>query len=94
MVMSKEKTRTVFIIVAETPLKSWLRDLSAYAFVVGVIGTGVLLESSAMQWVGFCAVVLTAGARVRSRSFRTRTIKEVLQELDRMDREGFRSTRI
>lgn len=52
-----KKPEIRFIILHETILQSWLRDLSTYMLAVGLIGTGLVMGSSAMQWFGFLTVL-------------------------------------
>lgn len=49
--MSKDPTPRI-ILLHETALQSWARDASSVASIVVLVGLGVLLDSSAMQWVG------------------------------------------
>ena len=46
------KQKPEIIIVHERVLESWLRDAGTLATFCALIGIGVYLESSAMQWVG------------------------------------------
>lgn len=46
------KKHVEIIILHETPLGSWIRDASSLALFVSLIGIGVYLDSSAMQWLG------------------------------------------
>lgn len=50
MTMSKP-TREI-IIVSESVLASWMRDAGSIGALFGLMGAGVYLESSAMQWFG------------------------------------------
>ena len=84
--MSENKAQ--YIIVAETPLQSWLRDASTYAFVVATIGTGVFLDSSAMEWFGalvaFIAILGRSGiAKNIHRCDSITQAHEVLRALER-----------
>jgi hypothetical protein len=83
--MSKE----VIIIKDETIAQSWKRDASSYALIVAVIGTGVLMDSAAMQWIGFLCIVVVALARGSAlRKNNTKTISEARAFLDRLEAEG------
>lgn len=46
------KKHVEIIILHETTLGSWIRDASSLALFVSLIGIGVYLDSSAMQWLG------------------------------------------
>jgi hypothetical protein len=60
--MSAEAPKTQFIILHEKPLQSWIRDASSFALFACLIGLGVVVGSSAMQWAGFfVAVIITIG---------------------------------
>lgn len=78
--------RPEVILVHETPAKSWLRDLSSVACFVALIGIGVLLGSSAMQWTGAVLgflVLLNHGARIdKDNRF---TIADARKRLDEIE---------
>lgn len=58
--MSSKETH--FIVLHETVVQSWARDAGSFAMIVGAIGVGVALDSSAMQWVGaVCAFFALIG---------------------------------
>lgn len=58
--MSNKETHV--IVLHETVLQSWARDAGSFAIIVGTIGVGVALDSSAMQWVGaVCAFLALIG---------------------------------
>lgn len=40
------------LIIHETVLGSWMRDAGSYLLLLGSVGTGVYLESAALQWIG------------------------------------------
>lgn len=44
--------RPEVIILHETIAQSWGRDAASFALFASLIGLGVLLDSSVMQWVG------------------------------------------
>lgn len=62
--MSKKKL--IVIRRQESVLVSWTRDASTLALVVALIGIGVVLDSSAMQWFGaiiaFIVIMIKASA--------------------------------
>lgn len=62
------KKAAKIIIIRETVLQSWLRDLGTFAMAAGLIGVGWALGSTAMQWFGFIATVIFLTARCSSRS--------------------------
>jgi hypothetical protein len=47
-----DKAPTQFIVITESIFQSWARDASTLALFVSLIGIGIALESSALQWVG------------------------------------------
>lgn len=51
------------VIIHETVVKSWLRDLSTFALFSAMIGVGWFLDSSAMQWMGAIIAFITILAR-------------------------------
>jgi hypothetical protein len=51
---------TTVLIISQTPWHAAWERLLALASVVAVIGLGVLLNSEAMQWLGFLCVILSA----------------------------------
>lgn len=53
------ETKKEIIILHETALQSWMRDASSVVMFVALIGIGVYLDSSAMQWVGAILGFLT-----------------------------------
>lgn len=57
------------IIVHETTLQSWMRDASTFALFVALISIGILLDSTALQWVGAIVgfVAITARGTVGKR---------------------------
>lgn len=57
------KPKTEFIVISETIFKSWARDASTFALFAGLIGVGILAESSAMQWAGFFVAIVTLISR-------------------------------
>lgn len=77
--MSEEK----IIVIRETARESWVRDASAYVLAVLLIGTGVLLGSTAMQWSGAAVffVALFAWAAGSHKEY-TMTIPQARSKLD------------
>lgn len=51
------------IILHETVAQSWSKVIATYLFVVAVIGTGAVLGSVPMQWIGFAMVCLVGISR-------------------------------
>ncbi len=82
--MSKQ---TEVILLHETALQSWLRDASSVAMFVGLIGIGVYLESSAMQWVGaLVGFVVIIGKVARVGKDNRFTISDARKRLDEIER--------
>ena len=74
------------IVIHETVAKSWARDASTLALFVALIGIGVFLESTAMQWigaiVGFVAIV---GRASKTHNDARMTIAEAREFLDKLE---------
>ena len=78
------KQYTVIIAREETVLESWGRDASTFVLFLALIGIGVLLKSSAMQWAGFfvamVVVLKLSSGYGRERTF---TIEDAPAEIER-----------
>lgn len=59
------KTETELLVIHETVMKSWLRDLGTFVWVSAIIGLGVVLDSGAMQWFGAVVAFLIMLNRAR-----------------------------
>jgi uncharacterized protein (AIM24 family) len=74
------------VIIHETVLKSWLRDLSTFALFAALIGLGVFLNSSAMQWMGAIIAFLTVCGKASGLHKKNRkSIAEARQFLDELE---------
>lgn len=74
------------IIVHETVLQSWVRDASTAALFIVLVGTGALLDSSAMQWVGAAVGFGTVISRSISAGNNSRmTVDQARKRLDEID---------
>jgi hypothetical protein len=81
-----KQTREI-ILVKETPLKSWVRDASTFALFVSMIGVGVYLDSTALQWIGAIIAFITIMARATwVKESHTYTISEARKRLDEIER--------
>lgn len=74
------------IIIHETVAKSWMRDASTFALFGGLIGVGILLDSSAMQWMGAIIAFITiieksTGLHAKNRM----TIDQARKRLDELE---------
>lgn len=56
-------TKPEVIIVHETTLQSYLVDSSTFVMFAALIGLGVYLDSSAMQWIGAIIGFFTIAAK-------------------------------
>lgn len=75
------------LLITESVRESWMRDASTYVSTVGIIGTGVLLQSSAMQWVGaFLAMVIIASKTLATGAKYKMTTIEARKVLDELDK--------
>lgn len=73
------------IIIRETWWESLLRDAGTFCLFMALIGIGVLLNSSAMQWVGAIVAFITiiiSSAKMGSKM----TVAEARQKLDEIER--------
>ena len=77
------ENKTKVIVIHETVLQSYLIDTSTLFLFVSLIGIGVYLESTAMQWVGAIVGFFTLGGRI-SRNGR-KTIAEARKFLDDLE---------
>lgn len=60
-----------------------------WAFITAVIGTGALMDSAAMQWLGFVVIIFVAlaAAAHETRKNSRLTIAEARRRLDEIERE-------
>lgn len=81
--MSEKKT-TYFVVITESIFQSWGRDIGTLVLFVGLIGIGIALNSSALQWVGalvgFIAIISRANGKAKNLT-KEQAIK-FIQELD------------
>ena len=74
------------IFIKENARESWLRDTSSVFSFVALIGIGVVLDSSAMQWVGavigFFVILERSNRLFKSNRF---TIEEARKRLDEIE---------
>lgn len=74
------------IIVHETVWQSYARDAGTFVMVAGLIGLGVLLDSTAMQWFGALMAFLMLLIRGNRRWHETHmTIQEARAKLDELE---------
>lgn len=76
--------KTIRIAQGETIAQSWMRDASSYALAVALIGSGVWVESSAMQWLGalvFFVVSISKGSGL----IKDMTIEQAREYLDNLE---------
>lgn len=78
---------THVIVLHETVLQSWARDAGSFAMIVGIIGVGVALDSSAMQWVGAVCAFLALIGRASGKTKRLTKAEaiEYIESLDKVD---------
>jgi hypothetical protein len=78
-----------YIIIHETILRSWARDVSSVVCFVTLIGIGVFLDSNAMQWCGAILGFLTlATASMKMVGNNSYTIEEARKRLDELERKA------
>ncbi|RVO41330.1 hypothetical protein CN093_08680 [Sinorhizobium meliloti] len=74
------------VIIHETIVKSWLRDISTFALFAALIGVGWLLDSGAMQWMGAIIAFITILTRANGLHKKNRkSISEARQFLDDLE---------
>lgn len=74
------------IILYETALQSWIRDASSAVMFIALIGIGVLLESSAMQWVGaLLGFLVIIGKAVNHHNKSKMTVAQARKRLDEIE---------
>jgi len=62
----KDIRKETIIIIHQTFLQSLLCDLATFLIILLLIGSGVLMESTAMQWLGFIMVIFICFSRSRN----------------------------
>jgi hypothetical protein len=79
-----EKSETKFIVITESVFESWARDASTLVLFVALIGIGIALDSSAMQWTGAVVGFITTTARAAGKAKKLTKEQAVrfIQELD------------
>lgn len=87
--MMAERKLMIVLIRKESILVSWLRDASTFALFIALIGIGVYLESSALQWVGaiigFIAILIQSAGQHKANTY---DIAGARAELDRLEAEA------
>lgn len=78
-------SKTHTIVIADDRLwKSVISDIVTFAMILAVIGIGVVLDSSAMQWTG--ALMLWCIAIGRAFGHKNKTIAEAREYLDNLEK--------
>ncbi|MGH7250046.1 MAG: hypothetical protein ACREGC_03660 [Minisyncoccia bacterium] len=80
------------LIIYESRKDSIITDLFTFGSLTAAVGMGVLLNSTALQWIAglsWAAFVLGAGARKINNFKRSYTIAEARAYLDKIEKEGF-----
>lgn len=84
--MTDINKRPEVILLHETTGQSWLRDASSVAGFVALIGIGVLLDSTALEWVGaIIGFAVIAGRMSRVIKDNRMTIPEARKRLDELE---------
>jgi hypothetical protein len=83
MIMTK-KPETQIIVIREVWYKSLLSDAGTFLTVVGVIGVGWFLGSSAMQWCGF-AMLVTSLFALHAYRKTVFTVEQARKRLDEIE---------
>lgn len=82
-----EKTKIEVIVICESVLQSWARDIVTVALFLALIGIGWLIGSAAMQWVGAIVAFITVWQRATAR-VRRLSIAAARDKLDELEREA------
>lgn len=80
-----DKVKSIRIVENETALQSWTRDASSFVLAVALIGTGIWLGSTAIEWIGalvFLVVSVSAGGKL----IKTMTIEDARNYLDELEK--------
>ena len=80
----KKETQKLIRIAHESLKDSILSDVFTFAMLAALIGLGVLLDSSAMQWVGAVMAFLGVFSKA-ARRLPLMTLDEARHELDRIE---------
>ena len=80
-----ERTEIQYIIIHETDLQSWLRDIGIFALFAALIGVGVAAESSAMQWAGFFIATIAIFVRASHSRPKRMSRSEAIAHLQTME---------
>jgi len=83
--MGEKATETQFIIIHETVLRSWMRDASTFVLFSALIGVGVVVDSSAMQWAGFLVALVAILSRVGTIKAKRMTRQEAIAHLHSLE---------
>lgn len=75
--------RKTVIIVSESWLLSFIRDLGTLVMFAVMIGLGVYLESGAMQWIGGVLFLIWLAAKVPN--FPPLTVPQARKKLDQIE---------
>ena len=78
--MKKEKE---FVILAESTLQSWARDLGTYVMALALILPGWFIQSSAMQWLGALVFFISVATHNHRRKM-TFTLEGAIAHLQAM----------
>jgi len=83
--MSRSPPKKI-ILIRETSLQSWLHDASTFVLVVALVGIGIYLESTPLQWIGAIMAFITISVRAaglkEKNSFTVDEARVRLEELD------------
>lgn len=86
--MGENHETKAFIVVRPRRVRQYVAQaVSGFGLILATIGTGALLGSSAMQWVGFILLCLYALSVMYAKDKRY-TLSEAKRLLDAIEREG------
>lgn len=73
------------IILHESTRSSIIKDVFTFVMIVGVIGVGSLMQSSAMQWAGFVMLAFAFLGAIREAKNHVYSIEEARRRLDEIE---------
>lgn len=83
--MKSDDSDTV-ILIHETILQSLARDAGTFATIAGLVAIGIVVESTALQWIGAIMGFLTVIARSSGAVQRSRmTVAQARTKLDEIE---------
>lgn len=81
--------KPMVIILKDTVARSLIKTAGVFVMICGIIGLGVYLQSSAMQWAGFVlSALVIAGLTSHLHKDNRLTIAQARAKLDELEKGG------